>query len=93
MYSHILWVTFNEITTKAQAARGNRCFMCYRTNARYTSHSNGYIRRTTINSKGKRINYQLNRKDTSGRRIMINDEYDRLVAIQRYVDMFRSPIK
>ena len=82
-----------EITNNNDIDNGNRVFYCHRTDSVYTSHSNGYIRRTTINSKGKRINYQLNRKDTSGRRIMINDEYDRLVAIQRYVDMFRSPIK
>ena len=82
-----------HVTSDRQKKNGTFAVMCLKTGAIYTSHANGYIRRTTINSKGKRINYQLNRKDASGRRIMINDEYDRLVAIQRYVDMFRSPIK
>lgn len=76
-------------TSKLQESRGAKAFYCLNTNATYTSHSNGYIRRTVINSKGIRINYQLNRINrNTGKRVMINNEALRLIELQRYSEIY-----
>lgn len=72
-----------EITTNRQKQNGTMAFLCVNTRAIYTSHANGYVRRKTWDYKtGKTAQYQLNRVDSAtGKRIMIEDSVDRLVAI------------
>ena len=80
----------NEITTPQQRANGTRAFYCTRTEAIYTSHKNGYVRRKT--KKGSQ--YPLNRREeystisfasptpfTYSSYIMIHPEFRRLGLI------------
>ena len=56
----------NEITTPRQAKNGTRAFLCKRTNAIYTSHASGYVRRrlhpSDRGSNGSSGQYQLNKQ-------------------------------
>jgi len=82
-------VYLNEITSDSQLKRGNRSFKCNINNVIYTSYSSGYIRRTCINSKGERINYQLNRiSKKSGKRIMIYNENIRLIELIKFANIY-----
>lgn len=82
----------NEVTTSQQRANGTRAFYCTRTEAIYSSHKNGYVRRLT--KKGSQ--YPLNVRETfdtisfaspiSFRRTvytMIHPEFRRLALIEQ----------
>ena len=72
-----------EITTNRQKKNGTVAVKCLTTGAIYTSHSNGYVRRETINANGKRIQYQLNPVcKFSGNRIMLSS----LMRIEKIFD-------
>lgn len=75
----------NEVTTHRQAKNGTRAFLCKRTGAIYTSHSNGYVRRqihiSSRGSKGSSGQYQINTRK-NGVRIMLSNESDRLALIE-----------
>ena len=81
----------NEITTPRQAKNGTRAFLCSRTGAIYTSHSNGYVRRqmhpSTRGSQGHSGQYQIN---PTAKRIMIMEEADRLTLIERRAESYRN---
>ena len=81
----------NEITTPRQAKNGTRAFLCSRTGAIYTSHSNGYVRRqmhpSTRGSQGHSGQYQIN---PTTKRIMIMEEADRLALIERRAESYRN---
>ena len=49
----------NEITTPQQRANGTRAFYCSRTEAIYTSHKSGYVRRKTKSG----LQYALNKRE------------------------------
>lgn len=56
----------NEITTPRQEKNGTRAFLCNRTHAIYTSHSNGYVRRSPPHSRRRYgLQYQLNKKEVT----------------------------
>jgi hypothetical protein len=62
-----------DCTSDRQKKNGTVAVKCLTTGAIYTSHANGYVRRETINSNGKRIQYQLNPVcKISGNRIMLS---------------------
>ncbi len=62
-----------DCTSDRQKKNGTVAVKCLTTGAIYTSHANGYVRRETINAKGKRIQYQLNPVcKISGNRIMLS---------------------
>ena len=85
-----------ETTNANDISKGNRVFYCSRTNSKYTSHSNGYIRRTTKNAKGKRINYQLNPKfnNTTNEyhlsRVLIDNEEIRIKLIKYHAMIYKK---
>lgn len=85
-----------EITNNNDIDNGNRVFYCHRTDSVYTSHSNGYIRRTTKNSKGRRINYQLNPKfkNTTNQyrlsRVLIDNEEIRIKLIKYHAMIYKN---
>lgn len=88
----------NEITTPRQSQNGTRMFQCPTTGDLYGSYASGYVRRKNVNGESKRF-YQLNPVDvikqthklfngteyvySQYKRIMINNESDRLALIQR----------
>lgn len=87
----------NEITTPRQVKNGTRAFLCERTGAIYTSHSNGYVRRQIISSiPGHSGQYQINptafysNERKCKVRIMIHNESDRLALIERRAASYRS---
>ena len=83
----------NEITTPRQAKNGTRAFLCNRTGAIYTSHANGYVRRqihiSARGSKGSSGQYQINTRK-NGKRIMLNNESDRLALIERRASSYKA---
>ena len=82
-----------HVTSDRQKKNGTFAVMCLKTGAIYTSHANGYVRRDTFNSKGKRIQYQLNPVcKISGQRIML-DEIDRMIKILDSIDSYILTVK
>ena len=83
----------NEITSYYQAKNGTRAFLCSRTGAVYTSHSNGYVRRQiapwTRISKGHSGQYQINVRK-NGKRLMLSKESDRLALIEIRAENYRK---
>ena len=79
----------NEITTPRQAQNGTRAFLCNRTGAIYTSHSNGYVRRQIINTRNYSGQYQINTRK-NGVRIMLSNESDRLALIEKRAEMYKA---
>ena len=79
----------NEITTPRQTKNGTRAFLCNRTGAIYTSHSNGYVRRQMKTTKGHSGQYQINARK-NGVRIMLHNESDRLALIERRAASYRT---
>jgi hypothetical protein len=79
-------VFLTEVTTPRQAANGTRMFFCSDSGCYYGSYASGYIRRgipTNIpGSNRSHIFYQLNKK-SKGTRILIPNEADRLVELDR----------
>ena len=74
--------TLIEITTPRQTKNGTRAFLCNRTSAIYTSHSNGYVRRQIKISHGSHSGqYQINTRK-NGVHIMLSNESDRLALIE-----------
>jgi len=82
--------TLMNITTPDQERRGNRAFECSSTGCVYISYKSGYIRRHMFNSKGKYTNYQLNRMNKFGKRVMINNESLRLIELQRFANIYAA---
>ena len=77
-----------HVTSGRQIKNGTFAVMCLKTGAIYTSHANGYVRRDTFNSKGKRIQYQLNPVcKVTGKRIML-DEIERFEKIIDAIDSY-----
>ena len=82
-----------HVTSDRQKKNGTFAVMCLKTGAIYTSHANGYVRRDTFNSKGKRIQYQLNPVcKISGNRIML-DEIERMEKIIDAIDSYILTVK
>jgi len=67
----------NEITSPRQSKNGTRAFLCNRTGAIYTSHSNGYVRRqmhpSTRRSQGHSGQYQLNPTKVTKHTLLISN--------------------
>lgn len=78
-----------EITSPRQTQNGTRAFLCNRTGAIYTSHSNGYVRRQMKTTKGHSGQYQIN-AIKNGIRIMIPNESDRLSLIEKRAAAYKA---
>ena len=98
----------NEITTSRQARNRTRAFLCERTGATYLSYVSGYVRRQKKSCNGRIVHYQLNKravtvlssvkingrtyKTTTVKRIMILEEADRLVLIEKCAESYKPRV-
>lgn len=89
----------NEITNPRQHSNGTRAFLCKRTGATYTSHSNGYVRRKTKSGYQYPLNERVSSVSThqdwtdsppasNTTYIMIHPEYKRLGLINKRAESY-----